>query len=205
MYTDILFQNQKELLPVIKLFSNEYYLAGGTAIALNLGHRKSVDFDLFTPDVVKRKSIKTILGNSGFTIGDILFEDQEQMHILVNSMKMTFFSFPYSVIAEVKLKDIIKMPNLLDLAAMKAYALGGRAKWKDYVDLYFLVKNKFSLNQISDKAKEIFGSFFTKKLFKEQLSYFEDIDYSEEIQFVGEPLPEDTIKKFLVQAATEEF
>jgi len=59
---------------------------------------------------------------------------------------------------------IIKIPTLLDLAAMKTYALGGRAKWKDYVDLYFILKDHHSLKELSARAADIFGAYFNEKL-----------------------------------------
>ncbi|MCK4654417.1 MAG: hypothetical protein KAU01_08225 [Candidatus Cloacimonetes bacterium] len=106
----------------------------------------------------------------------------------------------------VNFQNIINIPSLTDLAAMKAYALGGRAKWKGYVDLYFIIKNNFSYKEISDRAVELFQTFFNPKLFKEQLSYFDDIDYSEEVVYLpGQDVPEEEIKRFLIDVATEEF
>ena len=61
MHTEILSEKQKELLPLITAFSKQFYLVGGTAIALYLGHRTSIDFDLFTNKDIKRKSIKNSL------------------------------------------------------------------------------------------------------------------------------------------------
>ena len=71
------------------------------------------------------------------------------------------------------------MPDLLTLAAMKAFALGGRGKWKDYVDLYFILKDHYSAREICGKAKALFADVFNPLLFKKQLSYFDDISYSE--------------------------
>ena len=88
---------------------------------------------------------------------------------------------------------------------MKAYALGGRAKWKDYVDLYFILKDYYSLQEISKRAKEIFQGFFNQKLFREQLSYFDDVDYSEDIEYVKKSIGDDEIKNFLINAATAPF
>ena len=73
------------------------------------------------------------------------------------------------------------MPTLLDLSAMKTYSLGGRAKWKDYVDLYFVFKYHFDLESVSNRTKELYGNDFNEKLLYEQLAYFEDIDYTEGI------------------------
>jgi len=96
-------------------------------------------------------------------------------------------------------KEILndKQTELLDLAAMKAYALGRRSKWKDYVDLYLLLKEKFLLDEISQRAIEIYGDLFSDKLFRSQLSYFEDIDYTEEVEYlISNPPTEEEIKRF---------
>ena len=66
---------------------------------------------------------------------------------------------------------------------MKAFALGKRAKWKDYVDLFFLLK-QIPLVELTTKANGLFGSEFNEKLFRVQLSYFKDVDYSEEVQYM---------------------
>jgi len=95
------------------------------------------------------------------------------------------------------------MPDLLVLAAMKAYALGRRSKWKDYVDLYFILRDHYSIREISKKATEIYNQLFSEKLFRAQLSYFEDIDYSEQIEFIVPDIPEKEIKKFLVNNTLE--
>lgn len=71
-------------------------------------------------------------------------------------MNITFFSFPFDVPAPVLFEKYIHLPELLSLAAMKAYALGHRSKWKDYVDLYFLLRDHYTLEQISERAHEIF-------------------------------------------------
>lgn len=88
---------------------------------------------------------------------------------------------------------------------MKAFALGGRAKWKDYVDLYFLLKNHYSFVEISDKAKAIFEHNFNEKLFRQQLAWYNDIDYSESIDYLC-PSPGDLeIKRFLTEVAITPF
>jgi hypothetical protein len=88
---------------------------------------------------------------------------------------------------------------------MKAYALGGRAKWKDYVDLYFIIKDHAGLKDISKRAKGIFKTFFNEKLFREQLSYFKDIDDSEKLEYMGTGIKDDAIKEFLIDNAITPF
>ena len=88
---------------------------------------------------------------------------------------------------------------------MKAYALGRRSKWKDYVDLYFILKDRFTVQQISDRTTELFGQLFSEKLFRAQLSYFGDIDYNEAVEYLVPPVPEEEIKSFLIDKATDIF
>lgn len=205
MHNEVLTKEQKELLPLITIFSKEYYLVGGTAIALIIGHRKSMDYDLFTYGSVKRKSIKYIIEKNNFIADELIYEDIDQIHLMINSVKITFFYFPHKLSKFIDFNGIIKIPPLPDLAAMKAYALGGRANWKDYVDLYFLMKDHFSIKEIANRAGELFKGFFNEKLFHEQLCYFEDLDYSEPIDFIGEEISGDEIKEFLIDAATIPF
>jgi tRNA nucleotidyltransferase/poly(A) polymerase len=82
MHRNILTANQVKLLPLIKEFSQDYYLVGGTAIALYLGHRRSIDFDLFTVGTIKKGSIKRLIDSHKFSVTDILFEDSEQIHLV---------------------------------------------------------------------------------------------------------------------------
>lgn len=204
MHNEILNKNQAEILPVISHFSKDFYLVGGTAIALYLGHRGSVDFDLFTHKKVKRQSIKKLFTDRNISY-TILHEAYDQLHIVADDVKLTFFNFPYKIEHKQRFNDIITMPALLDLAAMKAYAFGGRAKWKDYVDMYFFLKKEITINQITDRAKQIFKDAFSVKLFHQQLAYFEDIDYSEPVTFFKENPSEDEIKHFLTEQSLIEF
>ena len=91
--------------------------------------------------------------------------------------------------------DYFRLPSLLELAAMKAYALGRRSKWKDYVDLYFLLKEHFTIADITCCATQLFGELFSEKLFRAQLCFFEDVDYSEEVDYIIDNPPSDDIIK----------
>ena len=197
MHKEILTKEQVELLPLIKKFNKNFGLVGGTAIALHIGHRKSIDFDLFSFSSFNNYNIKrTILRN--LKIDKIFVNKLDEFTILVNGVRITFFHYPFKIEFKENLNNIIKMPDLLTLSAMKAYALGMRAKWKDYVDLYFVMKKYASAIKIINKANEIFGSEFNEKIFRTQLSYFKDIDYSEEIIYAeGFKVNDKIIKKEL--------
>jgi hypothetical protein len=83
---------------------------------------------------------------------------------------------------------------------MKAFALGRRAKWKDYVDLYFIFKTHYTIADITVKGREIFGTEFNEKIFRTQLAYFEDIDYQEQIIYKkGFSTDDEIIKQALVE------
>jgi len=204
MFPNILNKNQTELLGLVQKFKREYYLVGGTAISLIIGHRRSIDFDLFKFTRINPKKIAQLISKSGFEYL-ITRRTTEQLNVLINGVTFTFFQYPYKINAKKDFRNICRMPDLLTLAAMKAYALGRRSKWKDYVDLYMIIKDHYSIIQISEKATEIFGEMFSEKMFRTQLSYFEDINYSEEIEYLIPEIPHETVKNFLIDKASEIF
>jgi hypothetical protein len=204
MHREIFSQNQVDVLPLVKQFIKEYYLVGGTAVALHLGHRRSIDFDLFKFSPIRPRNIVEKISGFNYDL-HITRRVSEQMNLTINEVKFTFFQYPFKINATEMFDDILRLPKLIDLAAMKAYALGKRSKWKDYVDMYFLLKEQFSVEQITERASEIYGQFFSEKLFRAQLSYFDDIDYSEPVEYLVQSVPEEEIKSFLIDKATDLF
>lgn len=205
MHTEILTSNQKELLNWIAQFQREFYLVGGTAIALYLGHRQSVDFDMFKLGTINHKRNFERIAQSGFQY-QITRRVPEQMNCLLNGVKLTFFQYPFDVQARKKSDVPFRIPELLDLAAMKAYALGRRSKWKDYVDLYFLLTKHFSLVNVCERATDIFGELFSEKMFRAQLSYFDDVDYTEQVDYmISNPPTDDEIKNRLTELSIAEL
>ena len=201
-HKEILNDKQIELLPLVGEFKREYYLVGGTAIALYLGHRRSIDFDLFKFASLNRKKNLEKVQSSGFP-SIVTWNVTDQMNLVVNEVKVTFFQYPFQIKANKVFDNIIRLPELLDLAAMKAYALGRRSNLKDYVDLYFLLKKKFTFDEISQRAVSIYGDLFSDKLFRSQLTYFEDVDYSEEVDYIIADSPSDEeIKQYLIDVST---
>lgn len=198
MRNEILSKEQVDLLPLVKVFSKNFGLVGGTAIALHIGHRESLDFDLFSLEkfdnsAIRRKILKIK------KIDYVAYDEEGQFTLSVDKIKFTFFHYPFKILFTESFDNVIKLPDLSTLASMKAYALGRRAKWKDYVDLYFIIKDYLSINEIAKKAKEIFKNEFNEKIFRSQLSYFNDINYSEEIIFKkGFAVDEKIIKKELI-------
>lgn len=205
MHDEILNEHQRQLLPLLAMFKREYYLVGGTAIALYIGHRRSIDFDMFKQAPLNHKrNLDRIIGSAfSYTVTRRV---SEQMNLIVNDVKVTFFQYPFAIEPSWSYKQFFRMPSLLQLAAMKAYALGRRSKWKDYVDLYFLLTQHFALQDVTDEANRLFGDLFSEKLFRAQLSYFDDIDYTEAVDFmIPDPPTAVTIKATLTTIATQDI
>ena len=199
MHKEIFTNEQDILLPLIAKFSRNFGLVGGTAIALHLGHRRSIDFDLFS---IKKFGNQSLLNKiSGLSKPDkIIVNKLDELTFIIKGVKITFFRYPYEIKYSESFGYQIKMPNLITLAAMKAFALGQRAKWKDYVDLYFIIKDHFNIRQISEKGLEIFKSEFNEKLFRSQLAYFEGINYQESVEFLsGFEVADKVIKTKLIE------
>ncbi len=129
---------------------------------------------------------------------------EDQMNLIINDVKVTFFEYPFPIEPSERFENIFRMPSLLQLAAMKAYALGRRSKWKDYVDLYFLLTHHFNIEEISQEAQKIFGQLYSEKMFRSQLCFFEDIDYTEEVEYlIDNPPTEEQIKTALTEIAMQ--
>ena len=201
MESAILSEAQRQIIPLLKQCSAEFYLAGGTAVALHLGHRKSIDFDLFTANTIRPSELQRQVTKTIGPIKRTLVSSADEYSILVAGVKLSFIAYPFEIAADTHWNDIITLPGLLPLAAMKAYALGRRAKWKDYVDLYFLIRDHASITLISAEAERTFGGNFNSRLFREQLIWFEGIDFSEQVEFMpGFAVTEAEMREFLLDA-----
>jgi len=198
-HTEILSLEQKKMTSFIELFKKRFVLVGWTAIALQEWHRKSIDFDLFVP---QREYLKGILIHGKIIkrwFDSILewYKNDHQRHYILNGVKAKRFAYLYDIPQE-EILDLwfARVPSLLFLAAMKCHALSGRGKWKDYVDLYFLIR-KFGLATILSKARKHFHC--NDKLICNQLCYHDDIDYSEEVERMSwHEVSKDEINEYLI-------
>lgn len=196
MHPEILNAKQKKLLPNLKIFKKDFSLAGGTAIALQLGHRRSIDFDFFSSKPFGNLSLYNKLSKI-LKIEKVLIDEKDEYTFISSGVKLTFLYYPFPVKFLISDSDF-KTADLATLGALKAYALGRRAKWKDYVDLYFIFKSGCGIEEVVKQAKTIFGSVFSEKNFYQQLAYFSDIDYSEEVDYLpGFAVSERAIKQNL--------
>ena len=173
-------------------------LAGGTAIMLQIGHRLSYDFDCFCETW---ELPINILAKARKIFGDkILIKLETSEMIIITTEKkvdVSFICHPFKIIRPEIKTDSIDIFHLDDLVASKAYTVGRRNTWRDYVDLFYFMKNNiYSLDKIIELTKEKFGGEFNEKLFLGQLSYFGDINIVPTI-FLKEKYSDEEIKSYL--------
>lgn len=197
MHKEILTSEQVEFLPFIAKFKKNFGLVGGTAVALYIGHRESIDFDLFSFESFGNLSLQRKI-EATHTIDKMLVNRKGELTFLIRDVKFTFFHYPFDIPFSETFGEWACMPTLLTLAAMKVYAIGMRMKWKDYVDMYFIFRDFYNIQEVASHAKSLFGDRFNEKLFRSQISYFGDINYEEAVVFKpGFEVPDAEIKRAL--------
>ena len=182
------------------------YLVGGTALALQIGHRRSYDFDIALPDEVSPTLLKTLnTGYSDFRLRTAVDSKAELTLILHEATKLTFFAFPFPPLHPPVSIGTIPLYSLADLASNKAYVLGRMGEWKDYVDLYFLLEHVgLKLKTILSETSRRFAGNFDEKLFWEQLVYWKDLrDF--EIEYLGKSVSKDKLQEYFRKLVQRRF
>jgi hypothetical protein len=205
MHAEILSGNQQALFGLIDPFRRSFYLAGGTATAMYIGHRRAPDFDLFTYDRLNRPKIRVELMQSPYEL-HIILNDAEMLCCKIHDVNINFINYPYPVKHPRRWSSIMSMPTLLTLAAMKAFALEPKSKWEDYVDLYFILTQFYSIAEITAEAHKLFSFQFSEKRFRELLAFHKYIDYSREVEYmIPNPPTPDEVRNTLIEKATAIF
>lgn len=157
-------------LPLIK----DFYLAGGTACALHLGHRLSFDLDFFTPSHFDQKKITDWLRKAGK-----FKQDQVKKDALLGELsgiKISFFRYDYPLIGRTEFFDGIKVLSEKDLIAMKIDTISSRGTRRDFIDLYFLVKKVNLLEAFELYQKKFYKLDLNLGHTLRSLTYFTDAD-----------------------------
>lgn len=195
MHLEALELKQKRIFNELNKFS-EFHLVGGTALALQIGHRISVDFDLFS----KKDIPYSLLGKIKRVFKDykikIIVNHSEQLSIIAGDVKLDFVKYKFPQILKLEEFKKVKIVKVPEIAAMKAYTLNYRGAYKDYIDLYFIFKGKYStIKEIKKITEEKYKNEFNFKLFLEQLIYLGDIKESD-IKFLKEKVDKKELEKF---------
>ncbi|MCG2693187.1 nucleotidyl transferase AbiEii/AbiGii toxin family protein [Candidatus Parcubacteria bacterium] len=195
MHLEAITSKQKRIFDKLNNFP-DYYLAGGTALALQIGHRISVDFDFFSKTDIPKKllsKIKNVFYDIKVT--DIL-NHSEQLTVDLEGINLTFVRYPFPLISKLKEYQGVKMLQVPEIAVTKSYTLGQRATYKDYVDLYFILNENFcTLSRIIKLAQKKYKENFDPRLFLEQLVYLEDVK-DVEIKFLQKRATKKVLQNF---------
>ena len=202
MHEEILEQKTKLVfgkIGKIRITTN-FYLAGGTGLALQFGHRKSLDLDFFSKNKISVRDLKKELRKLG--VLRIISEQEDTLNCILDGVKISFFEYPYRVLFPFVRYNKIKIANFKDIACMKLDAISSRGSKKDFVDLYFFLE-KLSLKKLlilfDRKYQEI---KYNRLHLLKSLSYFEEAE--------KEPMPKmlldvswNDIKKEIIKKVAE--
>lgn len=167
-----------------KPYLQDFYLVGDTALALRIGHRKSVDLDLFSNfnfDVVQL--LENLTADFKF---NLFFSANNTIKGSINGVKVDILSHRYPLIKEPTVEHGIVMLSLEDIIAMKLNAISGSGqRVKDFIDIFYLLR-KFSIEQMIGFYKEKYTQYNEVNVLK-SLVYFDDIDFNDWPEITADP------------------
>lgn len=196
---DILPAAQKRLWPELSEVPDEFVLYGGTALALHLGHRTSIDFDFFSGRPLNIGELQA--GTAFLTNAKVIQREKNTLSVIVERgepIKISFFGvpkLPKLMLPHVIRENNLKIASLLDLAGTKISVIQVRAEAKDYLDVDAMIRlGQISLPTALAAAQVLYGPTFNPELSLKALSFFDDGNLRE--------LPDD-LKERLVVAARD--
>lgn len=175
MYPQTLYPQTRQVLDKIKNLSvmTDFYLAGGTALALQLGHRKSIDLDFFSGKFPKRDIILQAIKSFN---PQITHEAPGTIDLLIENVKISFLEYSYPLLEDLSEFEGVKFASVIDIACMKLSATSSRGSKKDFIDLYVILQ-KFTLEELFEKFEEKFvGISYQKLILLKSLTYFTDAE-----------------------------
>lgn len=204
LHWNILDNKRRTILPLLENFSSDkFYLAGGTGLALQLGHRDSIDFDFF-----KEGDFNTALlveKISAIFISYKLIITQQEKNIVSclidDSIQLSFFGYRHTLLQPLIKTEYFNIASVVDIGCMKLSAITSRYVEKDYIDLYFILQ-KLSLLELLENFVKKYPSL-DKSLILKSLVYFDDV-LREPILFKeGHDISFETVKIFLQKIVKE--
>jgi hypothetical protein len=169
-------KKRKSLLEKLRPYAEGFVLGGGTALAMQLTHRKSFDFDFFSLSKIPKNLIEKL--SQTIPIANVSTDTSDELTFFTkDGIKVTFLNYPYKHAFGLEgFANGLNLFSVKDIAIQKAYTIGRRGEYRDYFDLYAILKNNYiSLREAILEAKKIYSGAFDEKMFLEQLVYFEDL------------------------------
>jgi predicted nucleotidyltransferase component of viral defense system len=181
---------------------NAFSLVGGTALALKYGHRYSVDLDLFCEEKFDQQWIVEELERAFHEKFDNRkVHSQIGIFCFINGVKVDLVHFPHKTILPVEVEDSLRIYSSGDIAAMKIQAILGRAKKKDFWDLFELLQH-YPLQQLMDWHKQKYPSQMLAISIPHAITYFIEAEESETpVSFKGQTWPK--VKKGISKAVSD--
>jgi len=179
-------------------FAKRFYLAGGTALALQVGHRRSVDFDFFseTDEVQARTRQELIRAFSDLQV-EIVENADGNLLLLVQGMHTGFFSYSYPLLDPVRMVENIGVASLLDLGLMKLDAVMGRGSRKDFFDLY-VIAERMPLQELLQAGERKYPQVRDFALMAlEGLLQFDNVDRDRQPELLSD-LPWEKVRAFFM-------
>lgn len=198
LYLDVLDEPRRKVFEKLRVFTRHGgVLAGGTAMALQLNHRRSEDFDIFFPNLITKELRRKLISISEKPI-NIRLDNSRQLTLSDrDGIKVTLAIHEFASVYPLVKTVSLSLFHLADLASNKAFTVGKRGTWRDYVDLFFLLKlGIVKLDQIIEETEKRFGDLFSAKLFLEQLVYNKDI-FDFRIDYIGKGYSPRAVMLFL--------
>lgn len=179
----VLNDRQKQVIAKLNwLKQTPFYLAGGTALALQFGHRTSVDLDFYSPDKFDNRRLQQdISKHFGIKATDVEIPENT-LEAIVMDVNISFFYYPYKLLDELIEFPPIKLAGLKDIAAMKIAAVIQRAKQRDFIDLYYLIIS-LGLDKVMEATMNKYPWYQeNRQLLFKALTYFDEADADNEVR-----------------------
>jgi len=203
MHREVLTKRADELFGSLSRFPG-FYLAGGTGLALQIGHRISVDFDLFSAESIKRSLLKDVesVFSTAASIVPII-NSVDELTLLVDDVKTTFLAYPFPLFDPLVVYEGVPLLSVREIAATKAYTIGRRRALKDYVDLYFAISERHAtVSEIIDLAQKKYSAAFNPRLFFAQIVSLADIE-ADDIEFLRGAVTKEEMESFFTDCVKD--
>jgi len=177
-YQRVLDRKQVALLPTLRLLTQRgFYLAGGTGLALQLAHRRSIDFDFYRPGDFDPQRLYQALA-SRVRHARLVRSADGTLIARLNDVECSGFRYAYPLLKPLVTNEYLAVASLEDIAAMKLAAIIQRGTRRDYFDLYVLLE-RFSLKRILGLARKKYQGF-NDYVALQALTYFEEAEHDPE-------------------------
>lgn len=200
---EVLDKNRLDILErLIEIKNMWFILWWWTGLALIFWHRESIDFDFFiNKDIDSEKLFKQCIDIFAWYEVIKTYEEKNTLYLLVNDVKISFFTYNYNNIWEVIQTNYFNIFSIEDIWAMKLWAIQNRATNKDYIDLYYIIKEVW-IDTLLDNFFKKFWTIVTKTYLLKSLVYFDDIA-EEKLIIKDKNLTFEKVKQYLESISTK--